>query len=253
MPRSTPPVTDLEVVDSRWVSPSLIRIEFRSDDLSNFAGSACTDRYVKLMLTDADGEQVLRTYTALDPDVSAGTVAIEFVVHGDSGVAGPWAASAKPGDRITVRGPGGAFTPDPQVDWHLFAGDDTALPAIRQALADLPASARGVVVVEVENTEHEMPLPTAAAVTVTWVHRSDGGTLPDAVRAVTWRPGRVQAFVHGEAQAVMHGIRPYLLRERGLDRADVSISGYWRRGRNEEGFREWKSELAAQESAPSAS
>jgi hypothetical protein len=45
----------------------------------------------------------------------------------------------------------------------------------------------------------------------------------------------------------MHGIRPYLFRERKLDRGDVSISGYWRRGRTEEGFRDWKSELAAQE------
>lgn len=252
MPRSAPPVTHLVVVDSHWVTPALLRVEFRSADLSAFDESTYTDRYVKLVLTDADGEQVLRTYTALDPDVGAGTVAIEFVVHGDSGVAGPWAANAKPGDRLSVRGPGGAFAPDPGVDWHLFAGDDTALPALRQALAVLPADAVGVVVVEVENAEHEMPLPTAAAVTVTWVHRRDGGTLPDAVRAVTWRPGRVQAFVHGEARAVMHGIRPYLFRERGLDRADVSISGYWRRGRTEEGFREWKSELAAQESVASS-
>ena len=30
-------------------------------------------------------------------------------------------------------------------------------------------------------------------------------------------------------------------------RADASISGYWRRGRTEEGFREWKSALAAAE------
>lgn len=252
MPRSTPPLTDLEVVDSHWVTPALIRVEFRSDDLSNFAGSSFTDRYVKLMLPDSDGEQVLRTYTALDPDVSAGTVAIEFVVHGDSGVAGPWAARAQPGDRLTVRGPGGAFAPDSDVDWHLLAGDDTAIPALRQALAALPATAVGDVVVEVENAAHEVPLPTAAGVTVHWVHRSGGGTLPDAVRAVTWRPGRVQAFVHGEAAAVMHGVRPYLLRERGLDRVDVSISGYWRMGRNEEGFREWKSELAAQESATSS-
>ncbi len=47
----------------------------------------------------------------------------------------------------------------------------------------------------------------------------------------------------------MHGIRPYLLRERGLARDQVSISGYWRQGRTEEGFRDWKSELAAAESA----
>jgi NADPH-dependent ferric siderophore reductase len=45
----------------------------------------------------------------------------------------------------------------------------------------------------------------------------------------------------------MHEIRPYLFRERGVPRADVSISGYWRKGRSEEAFREWKAELAAAE------
>ena len=47
----------------------------------------------------------------------------------------------------------------------------------------------------------------------------------------------------------MHGVRPYLLGERGLDRDQVSISGYWRRGRSEEGFRQWKAELRAAEGA----
>ena len=57
----------------------------------------------------------------------------------------------------------------------------------------------------------------------------------------------MHAFVHGEAAEVMHDIRPYLLKERGLDRDQVSISGYWRRGRSEEGFRQWKAELRAAE------
>ena len=84
---------------------------------------------------------------------------------------------------------------------------------------------------------------------LTWVHRGSAPDLVTAVRAVPWLDGRVQAFVHGEAQSIMHGIRPYLLKERALPRADVSISGYWRRGRTEEGFRAWKSELAATETA----
>jgi hypothetical protein len=45
----------------------------------------------------------------------------------------------------------------------------------------------------------------------------------------------------------MHQVRPHLFGERGLPRSQVSISGYWRRGRSEEGFRAWKSELARSE------
>ena len=41
----------------------------------------------------------------------------------------------------------------------------------------------------------------------------------------------------------MKGVRPYLLTERSVPRSDTSISAYWRRGRTEEGFRVWKSEL----------
>jgi NADPH-dependent ferric siderophore reductase len=73
------------------------------------------------------------------------------------------------------------------------------------------------------------------------------GALAETVRGLEWLPGRVHAFVHGEAHEVMHHIRPHLLGERGLHRDQVSISGYWRRGRTEEGFRAWKSDLAKAE------
>ena len=68
-----------------------------------------------------------------------------------------------------------------------------------------------------------------------------------AVQALDWPAGRVHVFAHGEAQEIMHRVRPYLFGERGLAREQVSVSGYWRRGRTEEGFREWKSDLARRE------
>ncbi len=121
-------------------------------------------------------------------------------------------------------------------------------------------------VLEVPGHDHELHLGAPDGVEVIWIHDSvashpetddsdterphRGRTLVSALRALPWRKGRVQVFVHGEARTVMHGIRPYLLKERGVPRADASISGYWRRGRSEEGFREWKSELAQSESVP---
>lgn len=251
-------ITLLTVTASEWLSAGMVRLHF-SGDLAAFADSPFTDRYVKLVFGDLaelerGGRPTLRTYTAVDPDVAAGTLKIDFVVHGDVGVAGPWAAAAQPGDTIPVRGPGGAYAPDPSADWHLLAGDEAALPAIRQSLAALPADAVGHAVIEVDTPAHEQPLPAPAGVEVTWLHHSgaDHGDrvnsgLADAVRALPWREGRVDAFVHGEAQVVMHQIRPYLLAERGVPRDDASISGYWRDGRTEEEFREWKAALAAAE------
>ncbi len=104
----------------------------------------------------------------------------------------------------------------------------------------------------VEDAGHEPALPLPAGAELTVLHRAtlaEGQSLASAVRALEWLPGRVHAFVHGEAAEVMHDIRPYLLKERGLDRDQVSISGYWRRGRSEEGFRQWKAELRAAEDA----
>lgn len=234
-------MTQLTVTSTESVTPVIRRVWFRSEDLSAFQESGWTDRYVKLQFPDA-----LRTYTALFPDVEAGTLAIDFVTHGDEGVAGPWAQAAQPGDRLEARGPGGAYRPDVTADWHLLAGDESAVPAITAALQTLPAGAIAKVVVLVDDPEHEPDLPAGSGVELTVLHRAalaDGEGLASAVRALEWLPGRVHAFVHGEADEVMHGIRPYLLKERGLNRDQVSISGYWRRGRSEEGFRRWKAEL----------
>lgn len=255
------------------------RVWFGSEDLSAFADSHFTDRYVKLVFPRpgvelpgyADGtldmralrgtlppEQLpaVRTYTALFPDVDACTLAIDFVLHGDGeGVAGPWAAAARAGDLLLVNGPGGGYAPDPTADWHLLVADESALPAVMASLAALAPDATARVVLLAEDAEHAPDLaaglppgsPLPADTTVTTLLRSDGRALLDAVTTMDWLPGRVHAFVHGEADEVMHGLRPHLLRERGLDRSQVSISGYWRRGRTEEGFREWKQALAATE------
>lgn len=248
------PITELTVVRKEQLSPGMVRIHF-SGDLAAFAGSDFTDRYVKLVFGDPaelenGGRPTLRTYTAVAPDVAAGTLSIDFVVHGDEGIAGPWAAAAVPGDTIPVRGPGGAYAPDPAADWHLIAGDEAALPAIRQALAALPSDAQGYAVLQVDAASYQQEVAAPPGVELTWLHRSDPAHpgLADAVRALPWREGRVHAFVHGEGQAVMREIRPYLLKERAVPRDDVSISAYWKQGRTEEAFREWKSALAAEES-----
>jgi NADPH-dependent ferric siderophore reductase len=251
MSRPDRPRTELVVTGTEVLSPGMIRVRFSAQDRAAFAErfgpSGFTDRYVKLVLAGPGGEQVVRTYTALEPDVEQGTLAIDFVVHGDDGYAGPWAAAAQPGDRLSVRGPGGGYAPDRSADWHLLAGDQSALPAIRAALAELPEDATGYAVLQVPDADHEQPLAAPAGIEVSWVHGTHG--LLEAVRALPWRPGRVGAFVHGEAETVMHGIRPYLLEQRGVPRSDASISGYWRQGRTEETFRQWKAELAAAESA----
>ena len=265
--------THLTVTGTELLTPNLRRVWFRSDDLSAFAGSNETDRYLKLVflkpgvtypepldvralrgVLPPEDLPSIRTYTALFPDVEAGTVAIDFVVHGDEGVAGPWAASAVAGDTLLANGPGGGYAPDPAADWHLLIGDESAVPAITAALVALPGDAVVRAFVLVDSPDHEPDLPLPEDGTVTFRYRSAGATgLEAAVRSLEWLPGTVQVFAHGEAADIMHGIWPYLLTELGLPRDQVSISGYWRLGAEDEAWRaqkrQWNEQIEAAETA----
>ncbi|MEV6138415.1 siderophore-interacting protein [Nocardia sp. NPDC051990] len=244
------PRTTLTVQRTERLTPRLIRVYFGGPGFATFRPSEFTDSYVKFIFP-RDGIDVLRTYTVRSIDPDAGELAVDFVYHGDEGIAGPWAASVRPGEIIDCFGPGGAYAPRADADWHLLAGDEAALPAIAAALEGMPADAAGLAFVEVAEPVDELELDKPTGIELTWLHRGTrepGEVLAEGVRAATWRDGQVQVFIHGEARSVMQDLRRYVRRDRGV-RAEwaASISGYWRRGRTEEGFREWKAEFKAQD------
>src|SRR5690606_1656447 len=140
-PQSRPPVT-LTVLRREPVAAHLVRVVLGGDGFDTFAARAETDSYVKLELPHA-GESVVRSDTVRRVDADAREIWIDFVVHGDEGVAGPWARSVAPGTEVAVRGPGGGYRPDPSADFHLLAGDETAVPAVAAALESLPQDAVG--------------------------------------------------------------------------------------------------------------
>jgi NADPH-dependent ferric siderophore reductase len=183
-----------------------------------------------------------RTYTVRAWDDMELTLTVDLVVHGAAGIAGPWAATAQPGDEIVIAGPGGGYSPDPTADHHLLVGDASALPAVAASLERLGDAASGVAVLEVADRAEEVPLHVPDGIALRWVHAGDaapGTRLVEAVRALPWPGGRVHAFVHGEAGSVRE-LRRYLRVERGLTKADLSISGYWRLGADDEGWRAGK-------------
>jgi NADPH-dependent ferric siderophore reductase len=228
------------VLETRPLTPHMIRVVLGGEGLEGFGAGAFTDHYVKLRITPPGAsEPRTRTYTVREWDAERGRLTIDFVHHGDTGVAGPWAVAARPGDELLLLGPGGAYTPDPAADWHLMAGDASVIPAIAASLARVPAGVPVHVLIEVEGPEEEQPLETPGELQLTWLHTRDA--LPGAVAALDFPPGTLHAFVHGEASAVRE-IRRHLLIDRGLPREALSISGYWKRDRTEEGWREDKPE-----------
>jgi NADPH-dependent ferric siderophore reductase len=280
------PVHTFEVLRTEQVTPHIIRVVLGGSGFDTFTPNDFTDAYVKIVFV-RDGIDVaslpqpltldsfnelpvekrptVRTYTVRSVDTDRRELAIDFVVHGERGVAGPWALAATPGQPAYLMGPSGAYAPDPAADWHLLAGDEAALPAISVALEALPDDAIGKVFIEVAGPEDEIPLKAPSGVGVNWIYRGgrsdlvpedragDHAPLIAAVKETNWLPGQVQVFIHGEAQTVMHNLRPYIRKDRGVDaKWAASISGYWRRGRTEETFRQWKRELAQAEEGANA-
>jgi NADPH-dependent ferric siderophore reductase len=272
------PVHTFAVARTEQVTPHLTRVALGGGGFDTFTPNDFTDAYVKIVFVPDDidvaalpqpltldsfktlpveRQPTVRTYTVRRVDAERREITIDFVVHGEHGVAGPWAVAAIPGQPAYVMGPSGAYTPDPAADWHLLAGDEAAVPAISAALEALPDNAVGQVFIEVAGADDEIELTAPSGVDIQWIHRGgradvvsedmagDHAPLIEAVKGASWLPGQVQVFIHGEAQTVMHNLRPYIRKERGVDaKWASSISGYWRRGRTEETFRQWKAELA---------
>lgn len=130
-------------------------------------------------------------------DAKTLSMRLDFSLHA-SGPATAWARRARPGDRLLVGGPRASFIIG-GFDWYLLAGDDTALPAIRRRLAELPPTTRALVFIEVESAEDRQLLPSQAATDVCWLHRTNtappGRALIDAIVDAELPAGAFHAWV----------------------------------------------------------
>jgi NADPH-dependent ferric siderophore reductase len=255
------------VRSTTWLTPSLVRIVLGDGDLDGFVMPAGTDTYVNVAIPPAaapydavfdpaqvreehpaDAQPVRRRYTVRSWDDQTKELTLDFVVHGSEGVAGPWADGARPGDVLVFEGPGSGYRPDPEADWHLMVGDESALPAIAASLEVVPEGALVVVRLLCDGPDHEIGLTTTGELDLQWLHRAgddtDADLLVDSVRTLAFPRGRVHAFVHGEADEV-RALRRHLLGERGLSRTDMSCSPYWRRTMTDEAWRQVKRDFVA--------
>ena len=273
---------------TEWLTPRMVRVIAGGPGFADLVGNptaplGSTDKYTKIIFAKPElallppynlealreslpqeDWPVTRTYTIRWIDEAAQQIAIDFVVHGTEGVAGPWAASAVAGDPLVLGGVGGAYAPSADADWHVLAGDESALPAISSALEFMHPDARGVAHIEVEDAADVQALRAPAGVRVDWIlrgHDRTVGTLAEAVdasleglldgaaEALPVADGlpadaTVQVFAHGERES-MKAIRAVLAR-RGIARERFSLSGYWAYGRTEDRFQAEKREPIGQ-------
>lgn len=240
-------IRELTVKRLAPVSPRLLRVTL-TGDLADFV-SASFDDHVKLFLP-AEGESrpslptvteqgiafdptrprpVARDYTPRRFDPAANELDIEFVLHGE-GPAVSWARRARVGDVLALGGPRGSSILPSGLDWYLLVGDETALPAIARRLEEALPEECILALVEVEDGEAVLDLPTAAQASVTWLRRDAGqGGLPDAVGELILPEGDGYVWAAGEYASIRQ-VRQRLIEVHGLDRQRIRASSYWKQG-----------------------
>jgi NADPH-dependent ferric siderophore reductase len=191
---------------------------------------------VEVLLTDDTGRRVKRRYTIRRSRSGLGEFDLDALLHGTAHSPGArWAATAQPGDAIAFVGPRGRLELT-DADWHLFVGDESALPAIAELVEALPREQAAIVMLEVGDASDELPLhrPHGGNLETHWIHRrrvqpGRPDLLSSGLAGLASRPGTGHGYLLGESRAMV-ALRPRL-RGLGLEDSAIYLKGYWNLGR----------------------
>lgn len=243
----------------QYITPHLIRVTFTGDELIGFAENR-NGAHIKVFFPNQESgilqlpvryedrveypehKPVPRAYSVRKYHPESNELEIDFVAHGEDSVGSGWAIAAQEGDALGLIGPAG---PDPLLqpsDWHILAGDLTAVPAISAILEEMPADAKGAAFIEVESFDDVHEINHPQGVSLTWLKIDDeqgSSVLVNAIKT-TGQPEAecsVSAFVAGENRSVIN-CRKYLVDTFQLTKKELYAVPYWKRGNTEEAYHE---------------
>lgn len=244
----------LRVEEVHDLTPHMRRIKFSAEAANRFA--PLTALHLNLLIqhpelnspqwptlgknglvrwTDPDRRPSFRKYTVRDVDVNAGTLDIDFVLHADAGPGAEFASNATKGMEVGVMGPGGGGLVT--ADWYLFAGDETALPAIARMLQRLPEDARGIAMIEVADEREAQNLQNKTRIEVKWLYRNSlahlSSSLADCIRQISL-PTDQKVYVWAGCEfADFRSIRAFFKEEAPSENLKHLIVSYWRKDNTE--------------------
>lgn len=226
------------VTESEQMSSSMQRITLTAPELDGFSYAPGQD--VMLLVAAEANKPIRRRYTIRALDQATLTLTLNIVLHGQ-GPGERWLRAARPGDTIEGIGPRGKITTSPTADWHLFMGDESAMPAILTMTESLPADADATLVIEIPDPDDEQELNAVARARVSWLHRLGGKPGEPALLAreaaeIELPRGAGHVYLFGEAGVVLT-LRE-ILGSRGVAADQVSPKAYWGRGRANAGHGE---------------
>lgn len=285
------------------VTPSFRRFTFTGDELSGFGDPGFDQRIKMVFPSDSASLDLMptgddwytewrqlpestrppfRTYTTRRVRRGVAEIDVDMVAHEVLGPASAWISRAQPGDEVLIVGPpaeytgvslGVDFVPPARTGRFLLAGDETAAPAIAVILEQLPAAARGSVVLELpdaadaaylprhpgfdyhvrgraDGERHAHLVPTVKEVSARLVPQREGAAVEveeidvDVDAKLLWEVPRTAkggaALAAAPVYAWLAGeagaikaLRRHLVTELGIDRRAVAFMGYWRAGHAE--------------------
>jgi len=242
---------EMRVIRITELTPHMRRITLTGDNLERFA----TDEnyHVRLYFPQdpgapnwpvrgADGlgivqdpahELPIRKYTIRRIDLATAEVDIDFVLHAAPGPGSDWAKAAATGALVGMGGPGGRGVRS--ADWYLLVGDETALPAIARALENMPTSAEGHVLVEVDHSSDALPLTGPEGIQVAWIPRYGSDlSLYDQARRIAIPTDRSVFCWAGTEFETIQLIRAHWRDVSKLGKHQQLAVSYWRRGMADE-------------------
>ena len=240
--RPLPQSVTVEKVEQ--ITPRLKRLTLGGAELANF-GPPRPGAHMKILFPP-EGEQWLhaegvenvrrppsRTFTPRRYNAGTNQLDVEFVLHGD-GLASSWAESAKIGDQILIRGPGGGYDIPAEAKRFIILADETAMPAAGTILEALPSGCSVAVYCEVIDADDERTLSATFHSKPVWLHRTNpptrpGSLLEEAVTGMTDIPENANLWIACEAGS-MRRIRQHLLEVRRIPLERLHTRGYWKAG-----------------------
>lgn len=176
--------------------------------------------------------ETMRTYTIWHWDEREQIFELRVHLHDGDGIGVRWAQEAQAGDAIRFWGPQGDFLLKPAA-FHLFVGDETALPAIGPLMRAAGPTAQQMGIVEVDTLQDRLPLLPSAA--VQWLLRDGASAIAShrllaAVSATDLPEGGGMAYIAGEAKTCQM-IRHHLVTQRGWPRSNVQVKPFWASGK----------------------
>ncbi|WP_446744444.1 siderophore-interacting protein [Silvibacterium acidisoli] len=229
--RREPVRRTLTVAAKEFLTPRMLRIRFRSEELEGF-DSPSPDDHIKLFFLSAEGEEVRRDFTPRAWDVATGTFTIDFALH-QHGPAADWARNAKDGDTVQIAGPRGSTVVPDDFDWYLLIGDACAIPSFSRRLQEMRANVPVFTYILVDGWEDKQVLETKADRQQHWLLRGESSSHDaEAIRTELdkqeFPAGDGYVWVAGETE-FSREIYNYLIEKCGHSEQWIKAAAYWTR------------------------